>query len=153
MADSKTRVREFLNKLPVGFELRDFEQSTKNSALAAQSLGCTVAEIAKSIVFLDKVATVVVISGDRRVSIDKLSKATGSRARIATADEVRENTGYPIGGVPPFPHEKGVRVLLDTSLLRFESVWAAAGTPSSVFRMKTADILSVAGTTPTDLST
>jgi len=103
---SRERVAEYLLKSGASYELREFGESTKNSVLAAQALGCEVAEIAKSVVFLASRPAVVVVSGDRRVSVPKLSKFIGE-ARIATADEVRDRTGFPIGGVPPFPTGTG----------------------------------------------
>jgi prolyl-tRNA editing enzyme YbaK/EbsC (Cys-tRNA(Pro) deacylase) len=149
---SRGRVVEFLSRSGIAFELRDFEESTKSSSLAAQALNCTVAEIAKSVVFVGERTTVVMISGDKRVDQGKLAKATGERLRIAKPDEVRERTGYTIGGVPPFPHDRGVSVLLDTSLGRFDHVWAAAGTPNSVFRIGTSDLFRLVGTSTNDLA-
>lgn len=147
---SRERVAEYLLKSGAMYELREFGESTKNSVLAAQALGCGVAEIAKSVVFLASRPAVVVVSGDRRVSVPKLSKVIGE-ARIATPDEVRDRTGFPIGGVPPFPHGDGVAVLPDVSLTRFRSVWAAAGAPNAVFRMDPADIIRLVGSGPFDV--
>ncbi len=149
---SRRRVSEFLSGSGVEFEPRDFGESTKSSSLAAQALGCTLAEIAKSVVFVGEKTAVVIISGDRRVDRRKLAEAAGGVVRIATPEEVRERTGYPIGGVPPFPHVRGVAVFLDASIAKFDQVWAAAGTPNSVFRIGTGDLLRLAGTTPLDLS-
>lgn len=126
--------------------MRQFDESTKNSALAAEVLGCTVAEIAKSVVFVGARTAVVIISGDKRVSLSKLGAALGDDVRIATPDEVRENTGYPIGGVPPFPHNEDVWVFADNSLTRFDYVWAAAGAPNAVFGIRSKDLIALLGT-------
>jgi prolyl-tRNA editing enzyme YbaK/EbsC (Cys-tRNA(Pro) deacylase) len=147
---SRERVAEYLTRSGVRYEVREFDESTKNSPLAAQALGCTVAEIAKSVVFVGGQTAVVVASGDKRVSVPKLSKVIGG-ARMARPDEVREKTGYPIGGVPPFPHREGVVVLPDVSLTRFRSVWAAAGAPNAVFRIDPTDIMRLLGAGPFDL--
>jgi prolyl-tRNA editing enzyme YbaK/EbsC (Cys-tRNA(Pro) deacylase) len=147
---SRERVAEYLTRSGVRYEVREFDESTKNSPLAAQALGCTVAEIAKSVVFVGGQTAVVVASGDKRVSVPKLSKVI-SGARMARPDEVREKTGYPIGGVPPFPHREGVVVLPDVSLTRFRSVWAAAGAPNAVFRIDPTDIMRLLGAGPFDL--
>jgi prolyl-tRNA editing enzyme YbaK/EbsC (Cys-tRNA(Pro) deacylase) len=136
----------------VRHELREFDESTKNSALAAQALGCSVAEIAKSVVFVGERTAVVIISGDKRVDGAKLLKVIGAELRIAKPNEVREMTGFPIGGVPPFPHGDGVAVLADASLARFSHVWAAAGTPNSVFRIGTPDLLRLLNTAPVDVA-
>jgi len=119
----------------ISVELVELNESTRTSQMAADALGCSVAQIAKSIVFVNDGAAVVVISGDRRVDDRKLSKILGHKVSIAEADAVRKNTGYVIGGVPPFPHDEDVKVLLDSSLKRFEEVWTAAGTPNSVFKI------------------
>jgi prolyl-tRNA editing enzyme YbaK/EbsC (Cys-tRNA(Pro) deacylase) len=149
---SRERVAEYLSKSGAEFQLRDFDESTKNSSLAARVLGCTVAEIAKSVVFVGRQTVVVVISGDRRVDQGKLARATGEALRIAKPDEVRTRTRYTIGGVPPFPHDPEIVVFLDESLERFDHVWAAAGTPNSVFRIGTRDLLRLVGRGSHDLA-
>lgn len=141
---SRERVSEFLARTGAAFEIREFDESTKNSALAAQALGCTVAEIAKSVVFTGAKTAVVVTSGDRRVSLSKLANIVGE-VKMAKPDEVRERTGFPIGGVPPFPHVGGVAVLPDASLTRFQAVWAAAGAPNAVFRIASSDLVRIVG--------
>ena len=149
---SRGRVSEYLSKSGVNYELREFDGSTKNSVLAAQALGCSVAEIAKSVVFVGEKTTVVIISGDKRVDGAKLAKVMGAESRVAKADEVRNRTGFPIGGVPPFPHGEGIAVLVDASLTRFGRVWAAAGTPNSVFGIGTADLLRLLESKPVDVA-
>lgn len=153
MPGGAERVALFLEGRGIRVETRVFDESTKSSALAAQALGCSVAEIAKSVVFLGSSGCyVVVISGDRRVDPAKLSRASGEPVSVARPDQVRERTGYAIGGVPPFPHGPGVTVYCDASVARFQSVWAAAGTPNAVFRVATADLFRTAGSQPADLS-
>ena len=149
---SRERVTEYLSKSGAEYELREFDRSTKSSALAAQALGCSLAEIAKSVVFVGEKTTVVIISGDKRVDSTKLANVTGTELRVAKADEVRSRTGFPIGGVPPFPHGEGIAVLVDASLTRFGRIWAAAGTPNSVFRIETPDLLRLLGSKPVDVA-
>ena len=149
---SRGRVSEYLSKSGAKYELREFDESTKNSALAAQALGCSVAEIAKSVVFVGEMTAVVIISGDKRVDGTKLAKVMGAELRVAKADEVRDRTGFPIGGVPPFPHGEGIVVLADASLTRFGHVWAAAGTTHSVFGIGTPDLLRLLGSRPVDIA-
>jgi prolyl-tRNA editing enzyme YbaK/EbsC (Cys-tRNA(Pro) deacylase) len=149
---SRERVVDFLSKSGITYELREFDESTKNSALAAKALGCTVAEIAKSVVFVAGATAVVIISGDKKVNAARLAGAVGEPMRVATPEEVRERTGFPIGGVPPFPHGEGVRVLPDSSLTRFRRVWAAAGTPNAVFRIASSDLMKLIGSGPYELS-
>lgn len=149
---SRERVAEFLARSGVRADMRELSSSTKSSALAAQALGCTVAEIAKSVVFVGPFPSVVVISGDKRVDSAALAKAVGGEVRMATPDEVRSLTGYPIGGVPPFPHGDGVRVLGDASVGRFRDVWAAGGAPNVVFRIESSELLRILGGTPCDVA-
>lgn len=150
---SREKVSGFLARSSVGYEMKDFDESTKSSALAAQVLRCTVPEIAKSVVFVAGEGTaVVIISGDKRVSLERVAQFLGEGARVASPDEVRGRTGFPVGGVPPFPHLEGVIVLPDHSLTRFSHVWAAAGTPNSVFKIRTNDLVRLVGRGPYDLA-
>ncbi|MDE1852908.1 MAG: YbaK/EbsC family protein [Thaumarchaeota archaeon] len=149
---SRERVAEFLLKSGAHHDIREFAQSTKNSALAAEALGCTVAEIAKSVVFVGMKTAVVIVSGDRKVDTSKLGRIMAEEMRTAKPDEVRERTGFPIGGVPPFPHAAGVEVLPDMSLTRFREVWAAAGAPNAVFKIGAADLIRLVGRGPYDLA-
>jgi len=149
---SRERVSRYLSTSGVRYELREFDGSTKNSSLAARALGCTVAEIAKSVVFVGQKTVVAIISGDRKVDSAKLQEVAGTKLRIAKPTEVKERTGFPIGGVPPFPHGEEVTVLADASLTRFSLVWAAAGTPNSVFRIGTNDLLRLLKTAPIDIA-
>lgn len=130
----------------------EFDSTTKSSALAARELGCSIAEIAKSVVFRAGQGIIVVISGDKRVDKLKLSRLIGKEAITATAREVRQITGYPAGGVPPFPHYEWVRVVPDSSLRRFREVWAAAGQPNSVMKLATSELLGTIGTGYVDVA-
>ena len=114
----------------------EFEQPTRTSAEAAAAIGCSVAEIAKSVVFRggnSGQAIVVVASGDNRVSEPKVAAMVGEPLLRADAEFVRAATCYAIGGVAPIGHAQPVKLLLDVDLRRFATVWAAAGTPFSVF--------------------
>jgi len=115
-------------------------ESTRTSALAAGALGCSIGEIAKTIAFLmsnsaPPTPALVVLSVEKRVSREKLAQIveiSQAHLRKMNADEVKESTGYSIGGVPPFPHRSGVAVLVDESLFRFRKVWTAAGSSNAV---------------------
>ncbi len=145
-------VKRFLREKRVEAEVRELSESTRTSKMAAEALGCDIAQIAKSIVFIDGCAIVVVISGDKRVDEGRLSQLLGRRVTLADADAVRRYTGYTIGGVPPFPHDGAVKVLLDRSLERFEHVWTAAGTPNSVFKVRVEDLRAILNTEFVDVS-
>ncbi|MFB0558810.1 MAG: YbaK/EbsC family protein [Candidatus Bathyarchaeia archaeon] len=145
MSHSSKRVRQFLAGSCLDVQVVTLDDSTRTSQIAADVLGCSVSQIAKSIVFVDGGAVVVVISGDKRVDSKEISRLLGEKVRIAHADEVRKYTGYVIGGVPPFPHVGGVRVLLDSSLSRFEEVWASAGAPNSMMKISVDAIMELVG--------
>ena len=130
------RTAQLLHDAGVDAHVVEFEQPTRTSAEAAAAIGCSVAEIAKSIVFRggdSGRAIVVVASGDNRVSEAKVAGSVGEPLLRADAEFVRAATGYAIGGVAPIGHAQPVLLLLDADLRRFELVWAAAGTPYSVF--------------------
>jgi prolyl-tRNA editing enzyme YbaK/EbsC (Cys-tRNA(Pro) deacylase) len=131
-----------------GLETRvvEFEQPTRTSAEAAAAIGCSVAEIAKSVVFRMKDsgrAAVVIASGDNRVSEDKVAAILGESLGRADAEFVRASTGFAIGGVSPVGYTGPVRILLDQDLQRFAEVWAAAGTPFSVFPLSPLDLAEI----------
>jgi prolyl-tRNA editing enzyme YbaK/EbsC (Cys-tRNA(Pro) deacylase) len=153
LARGYERVHRFLEERGIEARSVTLDESTRTSKMAADALGCTVPEIAKSIVFTDgERAIVVVISGDRRVDPLKLGAAVGARVRVGDADAVRRLTGYVIGGVPPFPHGDGVVVMLDRSLERFSHVWAAGGAPNSVIRFSLEQLHGVLGPGTVDVA-
>lgn len=148
------RTQQLLREAGIEATVVEFEQPTRTSAEAAAAIGCTVAEIAKSIVFRGREsgrAVVVVASGDNRVSEAKVSRLVGEGLGRADADFVREATGYAIGGVAPLGHAGPVRLLLDADLRRFATVWAAAGTPFSVFPLSPGQLCAVTGATWSDI--
>lgn len=136
--DSSLRVQSFLSEHDVKAEIRILSSSTRTAAEAADSLGCDVAQIAKSLVFKDRdtgSAVLVIACGANRVSLDRLRQLTGVSLEKADAGFVRQQTGYAIGGIPPVAHANEIRTFLDPDLRRFESIWAAAGTPHAVFML------------------
>jgi prolyl-tRNA editing enzyme YbaK/EbsC (Cys-tRNA(Pro) deacylase) len=118
-------------------EVRRFPEGTKTAADAARALGCDVAQIVKSLVFVaDGRPILALTSGANRVDAGRLAALAGAdEARRATPEEARAATGFAVGGTPPFGFPEPVWVFLDPDLMRMEEVWAAAGTPDSVFRI------------------
>ena len=142
------RTAELLRDAGVDARVVEFDQPTRTSAEAAVAIGCSVAEIAKSIVFRggdSGRAIVVVASGDNRVSEAKVAASVGEPLLRADAEFVRTATGYAIGGVAPIGHAQPVKLLLDVDLRRFAIVWAAAGTPFSVFPVTPDQLRSLTG--------
>jgi len=129
------RVLASLHAGGVATDILEFPHSTRTVADAAAAVGTTVAQIVKSLVFLaDAQPVLVLASGANRVDATKLARAAGVRAITkANADVVHDVTGFAIGGVPPVGHPQPLPVYIDRDLLGFEIVYAAAGTPTSVF--------------------
>ena len=132
---------------------RRFPEGTKTAADAAAAIGVTVGQIVKSLVFgVDNEIVMALVSGSNQLDEKKLALAAGgAKCARVDADAVREATGYPIGGVPPFGHATQLRVFVDPDLLQYDEVWAAAGTWNDNFGANPNDIVRVAGGVVTDL--
>jgi Cys-tRNA(Pro) deacylase len=137
-AGSRERVRTYLQENGLAEGIFEFEQSTKTAQEAADAMGCELGQIVKSLVFVvGEQPVVALVAGDRRGNTDAISALLGGgAAHFADADTVRSATGYAIGGVSPFALPAELPVLADASLERFEVVYPAAGTPSSMVRMR-----------------
>ena len=133
-------------------KVEEMPDSTRTSAEAAAAIGCSVAQIAKSIIFTyehhDSVlAVMVVASGINRVDEKKVQALIGLPVRKADAEFVRQQTGYSIGGVPPTGHDHPVKILIDEDLIQLGEIWAAAGSPHAVFQLTPAQLVEMtAGT-------
>ena len=140
-------------------EIRVFPEGTKTAADAARAVGCPVSAIVKSLVFVvvdadsNEEPVVALVPGDLRLDTDKLATVAGAiHSRRATLDEVRGATGYAAGGTPPFGHVSRIRVFADDRLRRNDPVWAAAGTPTTVFPITLSDLDRLADPTWADLT-
>lgn len=123
-------------------DVTEFPAGTKTAADAAAAIGCDVAAIVKSLVFVvDDEPVLALVPGDRRLDTDRLAEvAGGASVRRASLDEVRDATGFAAGGTPPFGHARELRVFADHALRRNDPVWAAAGTPTTVFPISLDDL-------------
>jgi prolyl-tRNA editing enzyme YbaK/EbsC (Cys-tRNA(Pro) deacylase) len=125
-------------------EVRTFAERTATAADAAAAIGTSVDRIVKSLVFLAADEPVLVlVAGPNRADVDKIARLTGHRLRRASADQVRGLTGFAIGGVPPVGFSRPFPTLIDRDLLAFDEVWAAAGTPNSVFAIQPTELVRV----------
>jgi len=132
---SVERVKRYLREHGLETELLELDESTRTAQLAARTLGTELGSIVKSLVFLaDGEPVLVLVAGDRRADTRKLRALLAARrVMIADADQVREATGFAIGGVAPVAHEPPLRTLIDRNLSRFDTLYAAAGSPQAVF--------------------
>ena len=122
--------------------IKEFSESTATAVDAASAIGTSVERIVKSLVFAAGDRPILVLaSGPNRVDVHKLGALVGASVGRANASQVREWTGFAIGGVPPLGHDRPLRTVVDASLRRFDDVWCAAGTPRSVFNVETARLL------------
>jgi prolyl-tRNA editing enzyme YbaK/EbsC (Cys-tRNA(Pro) deacylase) len=125
------------------FEVKELSSSARTAQEAADSIGCEVAQIAKSLVFRDEytdLPILVIASGSNRVDVSKIENLAGLKLGKADGKFVKEKVGYAIGGIPPVGHNFPLQTFLDVDLMRFEVIWAAAGTPFAVFQLKPADL-------------
>ncbi len=143
---SVERVRKALLSAGHADTIAEFPDGTRTAADAAAAVGCTVAQIAKSIVLRAGDQVVLVIaSGINRVDVAKVSALLGVSVKSADARWVRDVTGFAIGGVAPVGHLATPRVLIDEDLMALDPVWAAAGSPKHAFRTTTAEIVRMTG--------
>ena len=135
-------------------DVHRFPEGTKTAADAARAIGCDVGQIVKSLVFMaDDRPVMVFTSGANRVDEVRLAAVVGAlHTRRATPEEARSATGFAVGGTPPFGHPDRLVCVVDRDLLAWDEIWAAAGTPDSVFPLTPADLLRVSGAIPADFA-
>jgi prolyl-tRNA editing enzyme YbaK/EbsC (Cys-tRNA(Pro) deacylase) len=148
------RFTESARRLGFDPRIRRFPEGTKTAAAAAAAIGCDVAQIVKSLVFVaDGHPVIAFTSGANRVDPAKLAQVAGaSEARRASPEEARAATGFAVGGTPPFGHPDPLPAYLDPALLAFQEIWAAAGTPDSVFPLSPSELQRAAGAEAADFT-
>ena len=132
------RVQDFIAQFDPKLKVLSLNTTARTAKDAAESLGCEVGAIVKSLVFrADATFLICLVAGDKRCSLNKLKKVISKKnVCMANAEEVKTNTGFSIGGVAPIAHLKKLNILIDQSLGRFQSVFAAAGHPNSIFKIE-----------------
>jgi prolyl-tRNA editing enzyme YbaK/EbsC (Cys-tRNA(Pro) deacylase) len=152
---SAERVRAALaaNGVPAA-RLKEFaERSTATAGDAAAAIGTSVGRIVKSLVFMAGDRPILVLaSGPNRVDLHKVAALVGQPVARAYADQVRELTGFAVGGVPPIGHTQPLTTLIDRDLLAHDEVWAAAGTPNSVFAIDPRDLVRITAGSVADVA-
>jgi len=147
LPNASQRLSAWAGGAGLDLDIRVFPEGTRTAIDAANAIGCEVAAIVKSLVFIvDGEPVVALVPGDLRLDTAKLAAAAGgNRAGRASLEQVREATGYAAGGTPPFGHD--CRVFADPALTRNDTVWAAAGTPTTVFSISIDDLGRLSGAT------
>jgi len=148
MKPSAQKVQDALAAAGFANRVVELPDSTRSAAEAAAALGCTVGQIAKSLVFRGKTsggALLVIASGAHRVDEAAVAAELGEPIGKADADFVREQTGFAIGGVPPLGHAREPVAIVDEELLKLERIWAAAGHPNAVFGLTPAELVAMTG--------
>jgi prolyl-tRNA editing enzyme YbaK/EbsC (Cys-tRNA(Pro) deacylase) len=148
------RVQAALTAAGVDVRIQEFPSSTRTAVEAAATVGTSVAQIVKSLVFLAGDSPILaLVSGANRLDTQRLGALTGAAIGKADANSVREATGYAIGGVPPLGFPAPIPTFIDRDLLQYDVVWAAAGTPRHVFPITPQDLLRITNGRVADLGT
>ncbi len=150
LSSSAQRVQRALAEKGLALTVVELPQSTRTAAEAAAAVGCTVGQIAKSLIFRARESSrpvLIIASGSNRVDETAVAAHLGEPLAKADADFVRARTGFVIGGVPPVGHSEPPVTFIDEDLLQYDEIWAAAGTPNAVFMLKPADLVTLTGGT------
>lgn len=140
------KVREYFKSYGMEERIREFTVSSATVALAAQALGCAPQRIAKTLSFLVQEAPVLIVAaGDVKIDNSKYKKQFGTKAKMLSPQQVSEMIGHEIGGVCPFAVNEGVKVYLDESLKRFETVFPACGSSNSAIELTIPEMEKYAG--------
>jgi prolyl-tRNA editing enzyme YbaK/EbsC (Cys-tRNA(Pro) deacylase) len=156
MTDPSARVQAALDALHLAVKVRTFDEPTSTAPEAAAAIGCELGAIVKSLCFLvDDTPVLVLAAGDRRVDSKALRQIYGvskRKVKIADPETVQRVTGFAIGGVPPLGHPQPLTTLIDRSLSRYGTVYAAAGTSNTIFPIPYVTLVEVTGGEVRDLT-
>lgn len=145
LSPSARRVADAAAALGLSIQIISYDQSTRTAQEAADAIGCDVGQIVKSLVFTVAGQPIIaLVSGANQLDTTKLAALQGvgrKQVHRADADTVRSATGFAIGGVPPFGHASPMTVYVDRDLTQYTTVWAAAGTPNTIFAVATNDLI------------
>lgn len=143
LATSAKRVQDFLLDNGFSCSVKELPDSTRTAEEAARAIGCEVAQIAKSLIFIDQATgdpILIIASGANQVDLKKIACSTGLQLVKADGKFVKMRVGFAIGGIPPVGHKEQIRTILDPALLNYDSIWGAAGTPFAVFELRSSEI-------------
>lgn len=148
LSPSAQKVQAALRALGYAYAVQESQQTTRTAAEAAALVGCDVGQIAKSLIFRASESgrgVLVITSGANRVNERAIAAALGEPIAKADAEFVRNQTGFAIGGVPPIGHREQLMIFIDHDLLQYATIWAAAGTPNSLFQLTPSDLVKMTG--------
>lgn len=143
---SSQKIQDLLRDHKLDTRVIEFQETTRTSQEAANAIGCEVGQIAKTLIFKGKTTgkpICIIASGKNRVDEKKIVQYLGEEIEKPDAEYVLENTGFAIGGVPPIGYELDIKLFIDEDLMAYQEIWAAAGTPNSVFRLSPNDLLEI----------
>lgn len=142
------RFQDGLRNRGYSFQVIEHAQTTHSAKEAAQAIGCSLGQIAKSLVFrksVSRLPLLVIASGPNRVNELNLGEKLGEPLEKADPDFVYISTGFAVGGVPPTCHSAALETIIDEDLLKYDQIWAAAGSPNAVFQLTPADLIKITG--------
>ena len=147
------RAEKALKEFDETLSVTELENTARTALDAAKSLNCEVGAIVKSLLFKNGDSYFLcLVSGDKRCSLIKLKKLFNSKdLSMASPNDVKEQTGYTIGGVSPIGHTNSLQILIDSSLNRFKDLFAAAGHPNCIFKINFADLKKITNGTIEDI--
>lgn len=143
LSRSAQLIQNILAKRGIKFKVIELSASTRTAQDAANTIGCSIGQIVKSLIFKIKDTNepiLILASGPNRVSEEKIETQLGQKITKADAEFTREVTGFAIGGIPPLGHKQKILTFIDQDLLKFDALWAAAGTPNAVFNLNPSDL-------------
>ncbi len=148
------RVRKFIKKFDSKLEVIVLDTTARTAKEAANSLQCEVGAIVKSLLFkAENIFLICLVAGDKRCSLNKLKKILQKKdVSMASAEEVKKNTGFSIGGVAPVAHLFNLKVIVDKSLNRFPNIFAAAGHPNCVFKINYSELIKITNGSEKEIS-
>ncbi len=143
LSPTAQKFQNLLNELGYAYTVIEHTESTRTAQEAADRAGCELGQIVKSLIFKGKDSgrpILVLASGPNRVNEKQIGEYAGEAIGKADADFVRATTGFAIGGVPPVGHAQAMETYLDEDFLKYNTIWAAAGTPNAIFELRTEDL-------------
>ena len=144
LKNGSKRIQDVLHDHNLGLKVIEFKELTRTSQEAASTIGCEVGQIAKTLIFKGKTTgkpICIIASGKNRVDEKKIEQLVGEEIEKPDAEYVLKHTSFVIGGVPPIGFKFDIKPLIDEDLMAYQEIWAAAGTPFSVFRLSPNDLL------------